>query len=79
MIEVVGNEPMNTPAGSFQVFRIQKFIQRATANPKWGTRIKNVQAEYFYSPETKSIVKYNSVSTTRAKEDIELIKFSLSK
>ena len=75
---VSGHEPISTSAGTFQAFRIEKYIQWATAGPKRGTSVENIRATYFYSPETKSIVKYNSEATDGAKREYELIKFGSS-
>jgi len=77
-IQVVALERTETAAGHFQTFKIEKYVQWATASALWETGVQNVQSSYFYSPETKSIVKYWSESTDGATREIELVKFGTS-
>jgi len=74
-IQVVGRESVQTSAGLFDAFRIEKTVYWPTANAKWGTVTNDLQAVYFYSPEAKCIVKYNSFGSDGAKREIELVKF----
>jgi len=73
-VQVVAFERIETAAGSFETFKIEKYVQWATANTRQGITVENVQAIYFYSPKTKSVVKYRSESTDGATREIELIK-----
>jgi hypothetical protein len=77
-IRVLDRETIDTAAGNFQTFKIEKYIQWARAGGLWGTAVENVQAIYFYSPETKSIVKYRSEATDGATREVELIQFGAS-
>ena len=74
-IHVAGRERIETPAGKFDAFKLEKEIIWATASALRGTKVETVKAVYFYSPETKSIIKYNSAADDGAQRDIELIKF----
>lgn len=71
---VTGIQQVTTPAGTFQVFK----IEGGFAHPS------GVQAAYvyFYSPQARSIVKWNydsAVGQPGAKLEIELIKFGTIK
>jgi hypothetical protein len=74
-IHAVGRENIETPAGKFNAFRLEKQISWPIASALRGTKVETVKAVYFYSPETKSIIKYNSEADDGAQRDIELIKF----
>jgi hypothetical protein len=76
--KVTGQERVTTPAGNFTALRIEKQAQWAKATPKWGTSVENATATYFYSPETKSIVKYTDESRTGSYRNAELVKFGVS-
>jgi hypothetical protein len=67
LAEVSNIEEIGTPAGKFRAFRIER--SESAGALKW----KRV---YYYSPETKSIVKYHFESATGHEQDIELIKFT---
>ena len=74
--EVKGIEQVTTPAGTFRAFKLES-DDRAGPRDYWVTN-------YWYSPETKSIVKYQFDATAGGQEaglkrDIELIKFSPAK
>jgi hypothetical protein len=74
-IRVVGRESVDTAAGNFDAFKIEKTIQWPTASGLWGSAIENVQSVYFYSSETKSIIKYNSEGSDGARRSVEILKF----
>ena len=62
-------EEVSTPAGKFLAFKMERLDVGGTAS-RWAF-------VYYYSPETRSIVKYfmdQSVGTGSAKREIELIK-----
>ena len=73
--QVLALERIESAVGAFGAFKIEKNIQWATAGPRWGTSVENVHAIYFYSPQTKSIVKYRSEGTDGATREVELVKF----
>lgn len=77
-VQVVALERTETAAGPFETFKIEKYIQWATVNARWGAAVENVRSIYFYSPETKSIVKYRSEGTQGDSREIELVKFGTS-
>ncbi len=72
--EVVGAvaQPMKTPAGSFNVIKIRRY--------DWGGNTSHTDLTYYYSPETKSVVKL-AADRTRAwgqgerHFELELIKY----
>jgi hypothetical protein len=71
--EVKGIEQVTTTAGTFKAFKLES-DDRASPRDYW-------VSTYWYSPETKSIVKSQFDSTsggqeTGLKRDIELIKFT---
>ena len=72
--EVKGIEQVTTAAGTFRAFKLES-DDRSGPRDFWVTN-------YWYSPETKSIVKYqfdaSSGEGTGLKRDIELIKFTPS-
>lgn len=74
--EVKGIEQITTPAGTFRAFKLES-DDRAGPRDFWVTNS-------WYSPETKSIVKYQFDATAGGleaglKRDIELIKFTPAK
>jgi hypothetical protein len=70
-IRVTGIEQVTTAAGTFRAFKLEK-DDRAGPRDFWLTT-------YFYSPETKSVVKSmfdaSSGTGTGGKREIELVKF----
>jgi len=74
-ISVTGVEQVTTPAGSFNAFKLQtEETSRLGEHPWEGT--------FYYSPETKSVVKYLFDSTQTGagtKRDIQLIKFKTAR
>lgn len=80
-VSVVGIESVITQAGTFRAFRIivETNWWTGARGPKVETKMNHSTTTYFYSAETKSIVKSggkNSVkSSNESKRQIELIKF----
>jgi hypothetical protein len=68
-IETVGIDQITTPAGTYRAFKIYR--------NDWGYGKSLNKWIYFYSPETKSIIKYNyeALSGSSATWDVDLIKF----
>src|SRR5215510_3445805 len=68
-INVFGIEQLTSPAGTYQTFKIE--------NNNWCGGKSCGKWMYFYSPKTKSVVKYNYESTlgSTATWDVDLIKF----
>jgi len=73
--EVVGEESVSTQAGNFRALRIERNNQWAEANPVWGSRVHITRGTYFYSPEAKVIVKYDSENDDGFELHIELLEF----
>ena len=74
-IEVMSKEQVTTEAGIFQTFKIE--CTKQWAEPGGG--IISVPATYFYSPEAKTIVKYDSESDHGYILHIELLNFESSR
>jgi hypothetical protein len=74
-IEVAGIEQVATPAGTFKAFKLQQnaFWPRPQLGQFTSTTI------YFYSPETKSVVKSSYSDVEGQKREIELVKFGPGK
>jgi hypothetical protein len=71
-VSVVGMEQVTTPAGSFKAYK----LLRTESWPRPGGWNTNT-AMYFYSPETRSIVKRSTANNTNsAPVELELIKFT---
>lgn len=70
-LSVVGTEDIATPAGKFRAFKIVWKGKVLTARAAGGS---GQEFTYFYSPETKSIVRVFFEFGTGAKRDVELIK-----
>ena len=70
-IHVTGVEQVTTPAGNFSAFKLEKEEMFKLGEHPWvGT--------FYYSPETKSVVKYSFDSTQTGagtKRESELVKF----
>jgi hypothetical protein len=68
-VQVLGIEAVTTPAGSFDSYKLQK--------DERGSRGANRTITFFYSPATKSIVKWVSDNAaTNAHSEITLLKFT---
>ena len=82
---VPGIEIVTTPAGSFPAFKIERQVSRAMGGYYIGTTHIEETYIYFYSPQTRSILKYHYQSESGAggvgnltpvqTTEIELIKF----
>ncbi len=70
-ISVKSSEDVTTSAGTFRSFRLHKDESWPT---KSGARARQVTT-YFYSPQTRSIVKSSMESDDGAKREVELLKF----
>jgi hypothetical protein len=67
-VSVIGTEQVTTPAGAFKAYRLIR-------SDSWSTG--SITTTYFYSPETRSIVKSSSVNDNNpGTVEIELIKFT---
>lgn len=74
-VNVIGIEPITTAGGSFNAYKLVRTEQWQGGGKKvvW---IKNV-VTYFYSPETRSVVKSTSLNeNSGATSETELIKFT---
>jgi hypothetical protein len=73
-VNVVGIEQVTTPAGSFKAY---KLIRNENWARGWRGSLGSGTTTYFYSPETKSIVKSSSLNDDNpGTTEIELIKFT---
>jgi len=73
-VNVSGVEQVTTPAGSFKAFKIVKqeiWVMGKQAGGGQGSE----STTYFYSPDTKSVIKSSYVNENGARREIELIKF----
>jgi hypothetical protein len=77
-VEAVTKESVRTQAGNFSALKIETTSQRSIANPRAGSLIISTRITYFYSPETKSIIKYDSEGDDGSALHIELLKFESS-
>jgi hypothetical protein len=73
-VNVVGIEQVTTPAGSFKAY---KLIRNENWARGWRGSLGGGTTTYFYSPETKSIVKSSSLNDDNPGTiETELIKFT---
>src|SRR5262245_16279574 len=73
-VDVVGMEQVTTPGGSFKAYKLIKNESRSSGSQLGGTT--NITVTYFYSPETRSIVKSSLVvNNNPGTVETELIKF----
>ena len=82
---VTGIETVTTPAGTFPAFKIERQVSIAMGTVFVGTTHVQWTYSYFYSPQTRSLLKYQFKSEQAAggggnlaplqTTDIELIKF----
>jgi hypothetical protein len=77
-VNVAGMEQVTTPAGSFKAYKlIRSESWSSTGRGGGGGRANTATTTYFYSPETRSIVKSSSVNENNpGTVEIELIKFT---
>src|SRR5262245_29421801 len=74
-VDVVGMEQVTTPAGSFKAYKLINNESASSGSLVGGT--SNVTTTYFYSPETRSIVKSSRVvDNNPGTVETELIKFT---
>jgi hypothetical protein len=76
-VNVAGIEQVNTPAGSFKAYKIIRSESWSTTGRGGGTGGGSSTTTYFYSPETRSIVKASLVNENNpGTVERELIKFT---
>jgi hypothetical protein len=77
-VNVAEMEQVTTPAGSFKAYKLVRSESwSTTGRGGGGGRANTATTTYFYSPETKSIVKSSSVNDNNpGTVEIELIKFT---
>jgi hypothetical protein len=75
-VNVIGVEQIATSAGTFKTFRLEQSISRPRG-PRTGGR-QAFSTTYFFSPDTKSVIKSNHVRDDGGTRDVELIKFGLN-
>jgi hypothetical protein len=77
-VNVAGMEQVTTPAGSFKAYKlIRSESWSSTGRGGGGGRANTATTTYFYSPETRSIVKSSSVNENNpGTVETELIKFT---
>ena len=76
-VNVVGMEQVTTPAGSFKAYKLIKSESWSTTGRGGGTGGGSSTTTYFYSPETRSIVKLSIASENNpGTVETELIKFT---
>ena len=78
--EVTGIETVSTPAGTFQAFKIERVISRTMYNGN----VRRFWFTYYYSPETRSLVKFRYEHNTLLRGaletlDVELVKYGTEK
>ena len=74
-VSVTGMEQVTTPAGSFKAYKLVRTESWLRQGKQTGWTSNTVT--YFYSPETRSIVKRSSANeTSSATVELELIKFT---
>ena len=70
-------EQVTTPAGSFKAYKLIKSESWSTTGRGGGTGGGSNTTTYFYSPETRSIVKRSNVNDNNpGTVETELIKFT---
>jgi hypothetical protein len=76
-VNVAGMEQVTTAAGSFKAYKLIKSESWSTTGPRGGTGGGSNTATYFYSPETRSIVKRSNVNDNNpGTVETDLIKFT---
>jgi hypothetical protein len=74
-VTVVGTEQVTTPAGSFKAYKLVR-SESWSAGPR-STAVNSATSTFFYSPETRSIVKrVTEASNSPGMVTNELIKFT---
>jgi hypothetical protein len=75
-IKVAGVEEVSVPAGKFTAFKLVKEELRGGGRKSPG---QTVSTTYYYSTDTKSVVKSSYNVTSGANREIELVKFTAGK
>jgi hypothetical protein len=80
-MSVTGYEEVATGAGKIAAFKIERYetFRSGGRSRHSSGNIRHSQSLYFYSPETRSIVKFHHEDPGGATHDFELIKFSPAK
>jgi hypothetical protein len=74
---VLGVEDVTTTAGTFRAFKIERYEIVGSGTPGGrANRPRRIEHTYYYSPETRSIVKYHRLTPGIGTREIELIKFT---
>lgn len=73
---MVANELVATQAGNLEAFKIEITDQFALAGPVAGSSIMSARGFYYYSPETKSMVKFDFVGDYGWEIHNELLEFA---
>jgi hypothetical protein len=79
---ITGLEEITTPAGKFRAFKIERWGSAAAvknAGKAPGSKTRNYEWTYYYSPQTQSIVKYVYEDEEGGTREIELVKFTAKK
>jgi hypothetical protein len=79
---VTGLEEITTPAGKFRAFKIERWGSAAAVKNVGkapGSKTRNYEWTYYYSPQTQSIVKYAYEDEEGGTREIELVKFTAKK
>jgi hypothetical protein len=75
--EVVAEQQVATQAGNLRALKIERTEQAAITHTFWGgSFMPTARGAYYYSPETKSIVKYDFVGDEGYELHIELLEFA---
>ena len=79
---VTGLEEITTPAGKFSAFKIERWgssggVPRRGKAP--GSKTRNYEWTYYYSPQTQSIIKYIYEDEEGGTREIELVKVTAKK
>jgi hypothetical protein len=72
-VNVTGIEQVTTPAGTFKAFKLVRDDSWVVGRPG---KQRSRSTTYFFSPDTKSIIKSSSLSYDGSKTEMELIKFT---
>jgi len=76
-VTVTGIEQVTTPAGTFKAYKLVRIQQWQVGQKASTARWVSSTTTYFYSPETKSVVKSSSASDNGpGTTETELIKFT---
>ena len=76
-IAVTGVQQVTTAAGSFKVFKLAKSESWSRGGRRGGN--SGDSSTYFFSPDTKSVVKSSFANEAGGTREIELLKFALGR